>query len=187
VFAATLSGYFGKLPQKTRTVLQSCIYGVAAGLVVVAFQALVNLFYNSTFRVLAAQSQFAFLAGTFAIMVLSALAAGFLMNSFCQDAAGSGIPQAKAAFWKNFGVIPWSAVWVKFLAGILSIGGGSSLGREGSSIHVASGLASTLAGVTGESPTGMAVVCDAADGKLLGVVTLHDLLRAQINAAQNSL
>ena len=37
-----------------------------------------------------------------------------------------------------------------------------------------------------ESPTGMALVCDAASGKLLGLVTLHDLLRAQINAAQSS-
>jgi chloride channel protein, CIC family len=38
-----------------------------------------------------------------------------------------------------------------------------------------------------ESPTGMAIVCDAASEKPLGVVTLHDLLRAQINAAQSSL
>jgi CIC family chloride channel protein len=38
-----------------------------------------------------------------------------------------------------------------------------------------------------ESPTGMVVVCDAGSGKLLGMVTLHDLLRAQINAAQSSL
>jgi CIC family chloride channel protein len=36
-----------------------------------------------------------------------------------------------------------------------------------------------------ESPSGMAVVCDGP--KLLGIVTLHDLLRAQINAAQNSI
>lgn len=84
-------------------------------------------------------------------MVCSAMVAGFLMNSFCKDAAGSGIPQAKASFWKDFGVIPWCAVWVKFLAGVLSIGGGSSLGREGPSVHVASGLASTLAGVAGEA------------------------------------
>jgi len=38
-----------------------------------------------------------------------------------------------------------------------------------------------------DSPTGMAVVCDTGDGKLLGLVTLHDVLRAQINAAQSSL
>ena len=38
-----------------------------------------------------------------------------------------------------------------------------------------------------ESPTGMALVCDPSDGKLLGIVTLHDLLRAQINAAQSAI
>jgi CBS domain-containing protein len=38
-----------------------------------------------------------------------------------------------------------------------------------------------------ESPTGVAVVCDATSGKLLGLVTLHDLLRAQINAVESSI
>lgn len=84
-------------------------------------------------------------------MVGAALTAGLLIHFFSKDAAGSGIPQAKAAFWKDFGVIPWNAVWVKFVAGILSIGGGGSLGREGPSVHVASGLASNLAGLTGEA------------------------------------
>ena len=41
-------------------------------------------------------------------------------------------------------------VWGKFVAGIISIGGGSSLGREGPSVHFAGGLASDLAGVMGE-------------------------------------
>jgi chloride channel protein, CIC family len=39
---------------------------------------------------------------------------------------------------------------VKFVAGILSIGGGSSLGREGPSVHFAGGLASNMAGLFGE-------------------------------------
>jgi len=151
VFAASISGYFGKLPQKTRTILQACLYGVAAGLAVVAFQLLINVLYNATFVQLAAQSPLTFLFGSFVVMVSTALAAGYLLNSFCPDAAGSGIPQTKLAFWKDFGAIPWRAVWVKFLGGILSIGGGSSLGREGPSIHVASGLASTLAGMAGEA------------------------------------
>jgi len=38
-----------------------------------------------------------------------------------------------------------------------------------------------------ESPTGVAIVCDSADDKILGLVTLHDVLRAQINAAQTGL
>ena len=151
MFRVSLSGYFGKLPRNTRNILQTCLYGVVAGLAVVAFQWLINLLYNGTFVRLAAESPLTFLIGSFGVMVGTALAAGFLMNSFCKDAAGSGIPQAKAAFWKDFGVIPWRAVWVKFLGGVLSIGGGGSLGREGPSVHVAAGMASQLAGLTGEA------------------------------------
>ncbi|MGA9451813.1 MAG: chloride channel protein [Verrucomicrobiia bacterium] len=151
VFALTSSGYFGKLPPNTRNILQTCLYGLVAGLAVVAFQLLINVLYNATFVRLAAQSSLAFLVGSFGVMVTTALAAGYLLNSFCQEAAGSGIPQAKVAFWKDFGVIPWRTVWVKFLGGILSIGGGSSLGREGPSVHVAAGVASQLAGLTGEA------------------------------------
>lgn len=117
----------------------------------VAFQLLINVLYNATFVRLAAQSALTFMIGSFVVMVGTTLAAGYLLNSFCRDAAGSGIPQAKVAFWKDFGVIPWRAVWVKFLGGILSIGGGGSLGREGPSVHMASGLASQLAGLTGEA------------------------------------
>jgi chloride channel protein, CIC family len=151
VSAQTLSGYFGKLPQSTRNILQTCLYGVVAGLAVVGFQILINVLYNATFVRLAAQSPRTFLIGSFAVMVGTALLVGYLMNSFCKEAAGSGIPQVKLAFWKDFGVISWRTVWVKFLGGILSIGGGSSLGREGPSVHMGAGLASNLAGLTGEA------------------------------------
>ena len=151
MFALTSSGYFGKLPPNTRNILQTCLYGVAAGLAVVAFQLLINVLYGATFVRLAAQSRSTFLIGSFVVMVTTSLAAGYLLNSFCREAAGSGIPQAKAAFWKDFGIIPWRTVWVKFLGGVLSIGGGASLGREGPSVHLAGGLASQLAGLTGEA------------------------------------
>ncbi|HTQ51626.1 MAG TPA: chloride channel protein [Candidatus Acidoferrales bacterium] len=151
MFALTSSGYFGKLPPNTRNILQTCLYGVAAGLAVVAFQLLINVLYGATFVRLAAQSRSTFLIGSFVVMVTTSLAVGYLLNSFCREAAGSGIPQAKAAFWKDFGIIPWRAVWVKFLGGVLSIGGGASLGREGPSVHLAGGLASQLAGLTGEA------------------------------------
>ncbi|HEY1789800.1 MAG TPA: chloride channel protein [Verrucomicrobiae bacterium] len=146
-----LAGYLAKLPRNTRNILQTCLYGVAAGLAVVAFQWLINVLYNATFVPLSTQSHLTFVLGSFGVMVGSALVVGILLNSFCPEAAGSGIPQAKAAFWKDFGVISWRAVWVKFVAGVLAIGGGGSLGREGPSVHIASGVASTLAGLTGEA------------------------------------
>lgn len=75
----------------------------------------------------------------------TSLISGWLLTHFCKEAAGSGIPQVKLAFWKDFGVIPFRVVWVKFVAGVLSVGGGSSLGREGPSVQLGAGIASHLA------------------------------------------
>ena len=84
-------------------------------------------------------------------MVATSLGVGVLLNVFCPIAAGSGIPQLKLAFWKDFGTVPWRVAWVKFIAGILSIGGGCSLGREGPSVQLAGAVASNLAGLAGEA------------------------------------
>lgn len=81
----------------------------------------------------------------------TALIVGFLLNRFCPEASGSGIPQLKLAFWKDFGLVPLRVVWVKFIAGVLSIGGGSSLGREGPSVQLGGALASNLGGWFGEA------------------------------------
>ncbi len=71
------------------------------------------------------------------------------MASFGRDAAGSGIPQLKVAFWKDLGYVRVRSVWIKFVAGSLSIGGGSSLGREGPTVYIAGGVASWVAGLFG--------------------------------------
>ena len=110
-----------------------------------------NALYHATYGRLAKQSEPVFLVGTFALIVLSSLLVGFLLTTFCPQASGSGIPQLKLAFWKDFGVVSWSITWVKFVAGVLSIGGGSSLGREGPSVQIAGGLASNLAPFLGEA------------------------------------
>ncbi len=106
--------------------------------------------YQLTYGQLVTQSKGVFLAGTFGVMMTTSLLVGFLLNSFCREASGSGIPQLKLAFWKEFGLVSWRVVWVKFVAGILSVGGGCSLGREGPSVQLAGGLASNLAGIMGE-------------------------------------
>ena len=138
------------LPARWRAVLTTCVYGLGAGASAVAFQLGMNWFYQSGLVKLSHQPLWLFLAGSFALIIGSSLIVGWLLNSFCREAAGSGIPQLKLVFWKDFGCIPWRVVWVKFVAGILSIGGGSSLGREGPSVQLAGAVGSNLAALAGE-------------------------------------
>lgn len=164
--ASDFARHLQKLPKRTRSILATCVYGLAAGVATVAFQFTVNLLYRQTFARLAQEPANVFLPGSFAVIVGASLLTGYLLSSFCPDAAGSGIPQLKLAFWKEFGVVSWRAVWVKFVAGIVSLGGGLSLGREGPSVHFAGGLASNLAGMLGEAKQNrrMAAACGAAAG-----------------------
>jgi CIC family chloride channel protein len=140
-----------RLPARGRTVLVSCAYGLAAGVAAVIFQLGINWLYRAGLVQLSHHSKWTFLFGSLAVLAGSALVVGWLLNSFCREAAGSGIPQHKLAFWKDFGAVPWRVAWVKFIAGILSVGGGSSLGREGPSVQIGGALASNLAGLAGEA------------------------------------
>lgn len=140
-----------RLPARGRAVLISCVYGLSAGVAAVGFQLGINWVYKLGILNLSHQSKITFLFGSLALVVGTSLAVGWLMQSFGRDAAGSGIPQLKLAFWKDFGFVPIRIVWVKFVAGILSVGGGSSLGREGPSVQIAGALASNIAGLTGEA------------------------------------
>jgi len=147
----SIARYLQGLPKQTRTLLHSCAYGVAAGLSAVAFQLGINLLYKKGLFALAGESKPTFILGSLAITLVSSLIVGLLLNLYCPVAAGSGIPQMKLAFWKDFGAVPFRVAWVKFLAGVISIGGGTSLGREGPSVQLGGAIASNLAGLAGEA------------------------------------
>lgn len=149
---ATLAPRFlQRLPAQVRPVIYTLILGLAAGLVAVLFQLAIHLIYTQGLVRVTHHRTATFLIGSFLIIMGTAGASGWLLTRFCPDAAGSGIPQLKLAFWKDFGYVPWRVVWVKFVAGALSVGGGSSLGREGPSVQLAGGLTSQLAGLLGSA------------------------------------
>ena len=142
--------WLAKLPERPRTILKTCAYGFVAGLVAVTFQLAINGFYHAGILRLSHCSFTTFLWGSLGLILGTSLISGWLLSSFCTEAAGSGIPQLKAAFWKNFGFVPFRVLWVKFIAAALQIGGGSSLGREGPSVQLAGAASSLLAGLAGE-------------------------------------
>jgi len=161
-----LAEFAQRLPRRGRSIFLTCTFGLAAGLAAVAFQIAMNALYRATFLQLSHQPALTFVLGTLVVIVSTSLIVGFLLTRFAPEASGSGIPQLKLAFWKDFGFVPWRVVWVKFLAGVLSIGGGCSLGREGPSVQLAGGLASNLGGLLGQPKQArrMAAAAGAAAG-----------------------
>jgi len=78
----------------------------------------------------------------FLIPPLVSIVTGVLLAKFFNDARGSGVPQTEAAYHLHKGIIPSRVPLGKFLTGILCIGSGHSMGREGPSVQIGAGLAS---------------------------------------------
>jgi CIC family chloride channel protein len=83
--------------------------------------------------------------GGFVIVVAACaaatVAAAWLVRRFAPHAAGSGIPHVEAVLRQQIPPAPVGLVPVKFFGGILSIGSGLALGREGPSVQMGAGIA----------------------------------------------
>jgi len=80
----------------------------------------------------------------FAVPVVVSLLTGALLAWVFPDVRGSGVPQTEAAYHLSRGVIPVRVPIGKFLTGVLCIGSGHSMGREGPSVQIGAGMASTI-------------------------------------------
>jgi CIC family chloride channel protein len=80
----------------------------------------------------------------FAIPPLMSIVTGILLAKVFPDVRGSGVPQTEAAYHLAGGVIPARVPFGKFLTGVLCIGSGHSMGREGPSVQIGAGLASLI-------------------------------------------
>ena len=77
---------------------------------------------------------------------------GILLAKVFPDVRGSGVPQTEAAYHLSGGVIPVRVPFGKFITGVLCIGSGHSMGREGPSVQIGAGLASVIGRWMGLSP-----------------------------------
>ncbi|MGA9568195.1 MAG: chloride channel protein, partial [Candidatus Korobacteraceae bacterium] len=78
------------------------------------------------------------------VPTLMSLVTGFLLAKYFPEARGSGVPQTEAAYHLKQGDIPGRVAFGKFLTGALCIGSGHSMGREGPSVQIGGGIASTI-------------------------------------------
>lgn len=70
----------------------------------------------------------------------TALSAG-LVRRFAPDAVGSGIPQVEAVVAGTLPPAPFSLIPAKFVGGLLAMGSGLALGREGPSVQMGASVA----------------------------------------------
>lgn len=76
---------------------------------------------------------------------LGGLLVGLGLRYWVPGAVGSGIPQVKVAYALESGWVPFRDAVGKFVLGILQIGSGGSLGREGPTVQICAGVSSLLA------------------------------------------
>ncbi|MBN8708169.1 MAG: chloride channel protein [Verrucomicrobia bacterium] len=138
----------------------TALIGLCAGLVAVFFHIAMERVFDYLIWTPSTENPWWFGYTTIFLMVSGAALTGVLISRFAPDAPGSGIPQVKAAYHSGRLDFSWNLIWVKFLGGVLSIGTGSSLGREGPTIHIGAAVASKVANLLGEDKAAKAnAVC----------------------------
>jgi CIC family chloride channel protein len=138
----------------------SLVVGVTSGLVCAVFR--LTLQQADLFRgAFIAWAHREGLAGFLLVVVTLATAAAlaaWLVRRFSPDAAGSGIPQVEEALSGDEPAKPLRRASVKFIGGVLAIGGGLALGREGPSVQMGAAIADVV---------GRAFRCNWADCRVL--------------------
>jgi CIC family chloride channel protein len=106
-------------------------------------------------------------AGFLHVAITCAAATGFatwLVRWICPHATGSGIPHVEAVLKEELPPAPFLLVPVKFLGGILAIGSGLALGREGPSVQMGASLAHLVGAVFRRSWSDCRVLLAAGAG-----------------------
>jgi chloride channel protein, CIC family len=114
------------------------VIGVIAGLAAVLFTVAIEQTSHRLFGLAPTRARL------FLVPPLMSLVTGFLLAKVFPDVRGSGVPQTETAYHLAGGVIPARVPFGKFITGVLCIGSGHSMGREGPSVQIGAGMASLV-------------------------------------------
>jgi len=133
---------------KLRLTLEGIIVGIISGIVVSMFRWSIAhslKFYQGLYVV--ARHNLLLLVALLFLMAVIAVFVGYLIKKE-PDISGSGIPQVEAQLAGEMKLNWWSILWRKFVGGILSIGPGLFLGREGPSIQLGAAVGQGIGDLT---------------------------------------
>lgn len=138
--------------QKNRFHALAILIGVLSGLGAVAFHQSIHWAEHNWVQRVAQIPGWVGVVSLIFLPAVGGLFVGYLIKYWAPEAAGSGIPQVKAAYFLKFGRIRFRAAVGKFLLGTASIGTGASLGREGPTVHLSAAIASWVGRWFGLAP-----------------------------------
>ncbi|CAA6689611.1 MULTISPECIES: chloride channel protein [unclassified Lentimonas] len=168
----------GRFNDSQRFLMLCMCAGVLCGLVGVSFHLAITGIFEALFGFFESLGVWAIPA-----MILSPAFAGLIVGLMIRyvspTASGSGIPQTKAAYYQNFGVIKTSEAFWRFIIGTISVAFGNSLGREGPTVHICSAVSSKLGRLFGLGklrvqamiPVGMGAGISAAFNAPIAAIT----------------
>ena len=119
--------------------IQAVLTGLLTGLLVVLFRYGIDFIFGFV-KAYCLPHAMLFLVVT----TLGGFVAGLLVYKLAPETSGSGIPYVKAALLRSGKLIRIRTIFVKFFAGIIGIGTGLSLGREGPSVQIGAGVGSFI-------------------------------------------
>lgn len=133
-----------RLSDGQRFLVLCLVAGFLCGLAAVAYHLSIHHLFGWLWQVAQSMGQVGFCATLLLAPTLAGLLVGVAVFLFCPEAAGSGIPQTKAAYYNRGGKISGRiGIW-RFVLGALYVGLGNSLGREGPTVHLSAAISSRI-------------------------------------------
>ncbi|MCW1887303.1 chloride channel protein [Luteolibacter flavescens] len=120
------------------------VVGSLCGLAAVGFHLAIHGLFEWLWGWASAGSTGRFCAILLGAPTLAGLAVGLVVKFLAPETAGSGIPQTKAAYYNHGGKISTRTGVFRFLLGMIYVGLGNSLGREGPTVHFSAAIASRI-------------------------------------------
>lgn len=168
-----------RLSDNQRFLVLCLLAGLLCGLAAVGFHFSIHYLFEGLWGFAERQEPVFFCAMMLGAPTFAGLVVGLAVRFYVPDAAGSGIPQTKAAYYNGGGRISTRSGVMRFILGSLYVGLGNSLGREGPTVHVSAAIASRIgrwafqdpARVQAMLPVGMAAGIAAAFNAPLSALT----------------